>query len=415
VVFISVAFFLIGCYSKENFVQRNSYSQPAGTDGNISYDNVNQFLSSIRKVDRDMEAKYQLARHFQKTKQHQIAIEELKEILLIDPTFVKAYNALGVSYDQLWDFKNAIRSYQLAIKLDPNLDYVHNNLGFAYLLKGDYDFAIDSFLKAIALDEQSKRFRNNLGLAYAKKGEFDRALEQFRLTGDESSANYKLGQILFKEGNYEMARHYHAKSFQNKGAAQVTAAVSSAGEENESGVRIIRKSIRQTSQATQQQNQTEVKEANPDSSSNRVRSRMSPATDITEKQTFSAENSDDEAKFSGSAQLKRNDFFVEIEISNGNGVDGMARRLGNYLIKKGFRVTRLKNASCFNHETTKIFYYANHLRDVSRLLEEIPVQFDTENVIQLKHADNRIKILLGKDMIPYDRVISGAESVKKPS
>jgi Tfp pilus assembly protein PilF len=418
VVFLSATLFLTGCYSKDNFVHRNPYPYREEPAGNISHENVNKFLSSIKKVDGDTEAKYRMARYFQEKNKHKIAIEELKEIILIDPTFVKAYNALGVSYDQLWDFKNAIHSYKLAIKLDPNLCYVYNNLGFAYLLSGDYDPAIDAFLKAIALDEQNKRFRNNLGLAYAKKGKFELALEQFRLTGDESSANYKLGQILFKEGNYEIARMYDAKSFQTKASTHVTPSVSSAGVEKDSKAKIIRKSIRQESGLAQQQDQTAVKRINSNFNPKRFQSGLSGAPGISENQMFSKKNSKNVNKFSKKKeQLKKKDFTVEveIEISNGNGVNGMASRLGNYLKQKGFKVTRLKNASCFNHETTKIFYYSSHSQDVSRLLQEIPVHRDKKNVIELEHLGNHIKILIGKDMIPYDSFISRAESMKNPS
>lgn len=417
VVFLSAVFFLIGCYSKENFVHRNPYPHQEGPAGNISYENVNKFLSSIRKVDGDAEAKYRMARYFQKKNKHKIAIEELKEIILIDPFFVKAYNALGVSYDQLWDFKNAIHSYKLAIKIDPNLDYVYNNLGFAYLLSGDYDPAIDAFLKAIALDEQNKRFRNNLGLAYAKKGAFELALEQFRLTGDELSANYKLGQILFKEGNYEIARKYNAKSFQTKASTHVTPSVSSDDVEKDSKAKIIRKSIRQASGLAQQQDQTTVKRIRSNFNPRKVQSGLSGAPGISENQMFSIKNNKDVNKISPKEQRKNKDFTVEveIEISNGNGVNGMASRLGNYLRQKGFKVTRLKNASSFNHETTKIFYYYSHSQNVSRLLQEIPGHCDKKNVIELEHLGNHIKILIGKDMIPYDSVISRTESMKNPS
>ena len=116
-------------------------------------------------------------------------------------------------------------------------------------------------------------------------------------------------------------------------------------------------------------------------------------------------------------QRKNKNFTVEveIEISNGNGVNGMANRLKNYLRKKGFKVTRAKNANCFNHEATKIFYYSSHAQDVSRLLKEIPGHFDKKNLIEIEHLGNHIKILIGKDMIPYDSVISKAQSLKSPS
>ena len=38
-----------------------------------------------------------------------------------------------------------------------------------------------------------------------------------------------------------------------------------------------------------------------------------------------------------------------------------------------------------------------------------------KNLIELEHLGNHIKILIGKDMIPYDSVISSAEPVKNPS
>ena len=102
---------------------------------------------------------------------------------------------------------------------------------------------------------------------------------------------------------------------------------------------------------------------------------------------------------------------VEIEVSNGNGVNGMARRVASYLRKKGFTVARLNNANSFDHVTTKILYYNGYLQDVHRVLQEIPAQLDARNIIELQRLGNRIKILIGKDMIPFDGMISNGESV----
>jgi Flp pilus assembly protein TadD len=414
VVFLSVAFFLMGCYSKDNFVHRNPYPEEAR--GDISYENINKFLSSIKKVDGDAEAKYRMARYFQKKNRHKLAIEELKEALFIDPFFVKAYNAMGVSYDQLWDFKNAVQSYKVAIKLDPSLDYVYNNLGFAYLLSGDYDLAIDAFRKAIALDEQNKRFRNNLGLAYAKKGAYDSAIAQFRLTGDEFSANYKLGQILFKEGKYEIAREYSAKSFQAKTSSDITGSAPNTNVEKDPKAKIIRKSIRQEHEMDRQQNQAAVKRTSANLYPKSGQSELSGSLATAENKIPSIKSNKEANKISQKEHPKNEVFTVEveIEISNGNGVNGMASRLKDYLKQKGFKVTRAKNANCFNHEATKIFYYSSCAQDVARLLQEIPGTFDKKNIIELKHLGNHIKILIGKDMIPYDSVISKVQSIKSP-
>ena len=170
IVFMAVIVLLTGCYSSNR--QEKEFA------ANISDQKVNEFLSSVKKVDGSVEAKYRMARYFQKRKRHKIALEELKEIIHKDPTFVKAYNAMGISYESLGDFNKAIHSYELALKISPNLDYVLNNLGFAYLLRENYDMAIDAFQKAIVLDPNFSRAYFSQGVSYGQLGEYPKAIAQ---------------------------------------------------------------------------------------------------------------------------------------------------------------------------------------------------------------------------------------------
>ena len=96
--------------------------------GDISDIDVQNLISSIRKVDGNIASQYRLVLHLQKRNRHKDAIEVLKEVIHADPTYVKAYNAMGVSYDYLGDYNRAIHSYKLALKINPNLDYVYNRL-----------------------------------------------------------------------------------------------------------------------------------------------------------------------------------------------------------------------------------------------------------------------------------------------
>jgi Flp pilus assembly protein TadD len=405
-VFIAMIFILTGCYSKENFDSRNSVRHESEFAGNISDQNVNEFLSSVKKVDGNVEAKYQMARYFQKRNRYKIALQELKEIIRMDPTFVKAYNAMGISYEASGDFKRAIQSYEHALKINPNLDYVHNNIGFAYLIKKNYDLAIDAFQKAIVLNNHNKRFRNNLGFAYAKSGQFDRALEQFRLTGDEFSANYKLGQILYREGQYEEALKYSEKAYQVKASAQILSSVSNADKDYspQAAFALDEKNFRSQSKLAQ----SNAQQAPLISDENKTAQIIDSDPE---------NNRDDSQPADQTEEPQPNKIIVEVEItvSNGNGIDGMASRLGSYLSEKSFRVTRLKNAKCFNHEKTKIFYYNGYLQDVQRLLQEIPWHQDLNQLIELKQMGNQIKILIGKDVIPYDEMFSKASSTRHRS
>jgi len=167
-----------------------------GYDASTVHSDLNQFYSSVRPVNGNVESDYRLARYFQKRGKHKFAVDELLKAISKDPSFIKAYNAMGVSYDCLGQFDLAVKSYKFALQLNPDLDYVHNNLGYSYLLNGDLDAAVDAFQKAIAIDNTNKRYHNNLGLAFARKGQTDMAFEEFKLAGNKSSTPYKTAQTL---------------------------------------------------------------------------------------------------------------------------------------------------------------------------------------------------------------------------
>jgi len=170
-------------------------SQMRGDNSLFASGDLNQFYSSVRPVSGNVESDYRLARYFQKRGKHKFAVDELLKAISKDPSFTKAYNALGVSYDHLGQFDLAVKSYKFALQLNPDLDYAYNNLGYSYLLKGDLDAAIDAFQKAIALANTNKKYHNNLGLAFARKGQTDMAFEEFKLAGNKSSTQFKMAKI----------------------------------------------------------------------------------------------------------------------------------------------------------------------------------------------------------------------------
>jgi hypothetical protein len=106
---------------------------------------------------------------------------------------------------------------------------------------------------------------------------------------------------------------------------------------------------------------------------------------------------------------------VEIEIANGNGVNGAAGRFGRYLKSKGFKVAKVTNANSFNHATTKIFYCDGDLKNVYKFLQKIPLLPDQRSIIELKNLKNRIKIIIGNDLVKYDRIISSTIYRKRKS
>jgi hypothetical protein len=106
---------------------------------------------------------------------------------------------------------------------------------------------------------------------------------------------------------------------------------------------------------------------------------------------------------------------IEIEIANGNGVNGAAGRFGSYLKSKGFKVAKVTNANSFDHGTTKIFYCNRDIKNVYELLQKIPLVPDQKSIIELKNMGSRIKIIIGKDLVKQDKIISRTIYQKRKS
>jgi hypothetical protein len=93
---------------------------------------------------------------------------------------------------------------------------------------------------------------------------------------------------------------------------------------------------------------------------------------------------------------------VGIEVSNGNGVNQMAKRVGIYLQKKGYQVGRLTNSQPFNHGQTRIYYQEGNGEIALQVGDQLPTYYDLIELKRLDRPSIQVKIVLGKDMIPHN-------------
>jgi len=93
---------------------------------------------------------------------------------------------------------------------------------------------------------------------------------------------------------------------------------------------------------------------------------------------------------------------LRLEISNGNGVLGMAARMRSFLRDKGSSVVRLTNANRFNYSESTLFYRPGTRAAAEELILALPVQNvslqETSNLAATVDA----RLLLGGDFVPYD-------------
>ena len=101
---------------------------------------------------------------------------------------------------------------------------------------------------------------------------------------------------------------------------------------------------------------------------------------------------------------------VCVEVSNGNGINHMARDVGDYLRKKGFRVSRVTNAGKFDVAGTCIYYEKDHAQAANLLAGQMPVVKKKEEVARLDVRQIKVKLLLGADMIRYKKKFTEGRS-----
>lgn len=330
---------------------------------------ISRFVSSVRPIQGNPDSHYLLACYHQVRGEHKKALEELNIVLLIDPENVKALNGMGLSYDKLKDYSHAQAAYRKALQLNPDLDYVQNNLGYSYLLQGRIDEAIPVLQKAIALNPKKAGFHNNLGLAFASKDRMDIALDEFKLAGNESQANFNIAQIYYRQGKFRAAKDHYSEALKLDPSFDRAKLASRTTD-----------TLARLFQTTDTHLSSAMEKHSLKKPSNLI------IQVVDNGNSLSVENAPVSDKSTG------------IEVSNGNGVNGAARQLSDYLHDRGLTVSYITNADHFNHRATTIYYQKGYREAAFRLAGQIPGSQNIKQETSFDRPQTNVKIIIGKDI-----------------
>ncbi len=118
-----------------------------------------------------------------------------------------AHNNLGVAYDKLGRYRDAVEAYKQTIKIKPDYARAHNNLGVTYYKLGRYQDAVESYRQATRIKPDYAEAHDNLGKAYGSLGRYSDAIEAFkqaiRIKPDYADAHINLGVAYYKLGRYQ--------------------------------------------------------------------------------------------------------------------------------------------------------------------------------------------------------------------
>lgn len=134
------------------------------------------------------------------------ALQKAAELL---PDDAEAHNNLGLAWQDLGQFDNAVASYRRALKIDPDHAEVWNNLGTALQDIGQLDAAVDSYRRALKIKPDYAEGYNNLGIAFQELRRQDDAVACYhralKIKPDYEEAHRNLGVAFASLGQLDDA------------------------------------------------------------------------------------------------------------------------------------------------------------------------------------------------------------------
>jgi tetratricopeptide (TPR) repeat protein len=282
-----------------------------------------------------------------------LAITAYQKALSADNGFVEARNGLGVIYSTQGKYREAIDVFQLAIQQAPKVSYLYSNMGYAYYLQGKYTESVAALEQATLLDPNNIRAINNLAQAHAKSGNIDKSTQT-------------LVQVPSGPG----------VSSEATTASNLKPAYQS-----------------ETQLVTPSEDRDLIKPASSNSiiaeESISVK-RLNQAPNVTELQ-FQLRNTELVAHVAEKMRL---------EVANGNGLTGAAKKVGKYLLGNGYPIARLTNQKPFHVQMTQIQYREGYQAEAQLLKLNIPYEAELLQRKDMK-GNVSIRLVLGKDMLTH--------------
>jgi hypothetical protein len=313
--------------------------------------------AAVSKADDD----YLRGRNLHLARRYDEAIAAYQAALRADAGHVNARNGLAIAYAEQRDFAKAIPIWReltrgATMSSGPETAFLFNNLGYAYFLNGQYDEASVALEKACLLNPLNDRAWQYLGETLQKLGQEERAQQMLR----QASALRV----------HDPRADYAQTGQSTKSPALAQALASPPAYDREwSFVEVINKPG----------GMLELR-------------RVAPAAAAAKPAAGPVKTSVDKA-----AADKTPPAIAKLEISNGNGRQGMARQLSRQLRDPAVKVVRITNEKGFGVRQTRIEYRPAFRSVAERLAERLGSGLPIE-APDGSRAD--VRLVIGRDLPP---------------
>jgi tetratricopeptide (TPR) repeat protein len=285
------------------------------------------------------------------------------DMLTLNPTQVaktrwgspQAWYDLGRYYQGQDRHTLAVPALENAVAADETFVEARNRLGVSYALLGRHEEAIRQLETAIQAAPGAAHVYSNLGYAHYLKGNYTEAASALQravaLDPANQRAQHNLGRVYAQLGEPAKARSALAKAAAPQ--PEMAAAPATVPDDSRSQIVQIAPNVYEL-----RQKPTPLVAMLPDR----------PSTPR-----------------------------ARVEVSNGNGVTGMARRVSTYLKNGGFAASRLTNQRGFGVAATRVEYRNGYEAEARKVAAAMPRSVVVAPGINLRH-DIGIRLVLGKDM-----------------
>ena len=142
------------------------------------------------------------------------AISKLRRVIELDPNMMRAYNNLGLCYDSMGRFDEAVQNFARAIELNRRQEqpsaWPPLNLAVSLISLNRLDEAMARLQEALSYNPKFPQAHYQLGLVLVKEGKFKEAIaplqQAIELDPLYPEPHYTLGRIYQRQGKREEAQ-----------------------------------------------------------------------------------------------------------------------------------------------------------------------------------------------------------------
>jgi tetratricopeptide (TPR) repeat protein len=140
---------------------------------------INILENGVTLMPQEIALKHYLSRFYVEDCRYDLAMDQLFEILDIEPDNVDAYWDLGNIQFELGDYDSAIDNYENVLEKVTNNAVLYYQTAITYEANDNVDKAISNHLKAISCNENFHPSYKKLGILFMARNDNESAIEYF--------------------------------------------------------------------------------------------------------------------------------------------------------------------------------------------------------------------------------------------